>query len=945
MSDTDEKIQGNEPEVKSGGSLKLSLNKSVDSNRLKAGLAANRSKTVTVEVRKDRSARRAAAESPKPVSPEASRAISQLRIKPNVQPKEIVISQTPPSVVEEEQILTDSERSARIKAFQKSLDGGEKMQTSIRSSTPLRRIEVDTDRPDISKDATLISPLLTPSKPDADPDKWKVKSKRGKEDEETDEEIAARKLKKKAELAEKWERGGKAVELDDSAFLDNPDTSEALLSTLKSTLEDEEELEDYSDDEADNSESIVAVTKNISSETSGMVQKLKSAARVIVAPADPEKMKRNLRSEAASTTVRNKVRLDEMRKNSVRQILSQSIDNAEERAKSLANARKLRDKARKKQGRNFRDVEKILRTVIIPDNITVQDLASRMSEKSGAVVKTLFKMGMTVTANETIDADTAELVVTELGHTPIRQLEADIETALNQSGDDESSLTNRPPVVTIMGHVDHGKTTLLDSLRVTDVAAGEAGGITQHIGAYQVRLKSGHRITFLDTPGHEAFTAMRARGAKVTDIVVLVVAADDGIKEQTVEAINHAKAAGVPIIVAVNKIDKPGADSSRVKNELFTYELVPEDFGGDVMCVEVSAKQKLNLEKLTDAIILQSEVLDLKANPKVPAAGIVIEAKVDKGRGVVATVLVQHGTLRQGDIVLAGSSYGRARTLTDDAGNNLSEAGPSMAVEVLGLNNVPMAGDNFNAVESEKQAREVADYRERKLKEKQAAAAGKSALEQFLSTAIDNVQQKKELAVIVKGDVQGSVEAINGSLSKVGNEEASIRVLHTGVGGITESDVALASASNAIIVGFNVRANAQAKDLAEKNGIQLRYYSIIYNLVDDMKEALTGILTPKKTEKFIGYVEIRKVYEISKIGKISGCMVTQGLVKRGSKVRILRDSVVIHEGWLKTLKRFKDEVKEVREGFECGMSFDNFDDIREGDIVEVSEIEETAATL
>ncbi|MGH7034781.1 MAG: translation initiation factor IF-2, partial [Stellaceae bacterium] len=512
-------------------------------------------------------------------------------------------------------------------------------------------------------------------------------------------------------------------------------------------------------------------------------------------------------------------------------------------------------------------------------------------------------------------------------------------------GDEDSpdALEQRPPVVTVMGHVDHGKTSLLDALRQTDVAAGEAGGITQHIGAYQVVLQGGQRITFIDTPGHQAFTAMRARGAHITDIIILVVAADDGIKEQTVEAIRHAKAANAPIIVAINKIDRPDANPERVRQDLLQHEIVVEKLGGDVLDIEVSATKKTNLEKLEEAILLQAEILDLKANPDRAAEGSVIEAQLERGRGPVATVLIKRGTLKVGDIFVAGSEWGRVRALMDDRGMAIDAAPPATPVEVLGLNGTPLAGDDFTVAENEGQARDIAAYRQRRRREQQAAAAARGTLEQMFAQAAAGAA--KELAVVVKSDVQGSLEAINASLEKLGTKEVSVRVLHAAVGGINESDVILAKASHAVIVGFNVRANPQARDLARRDNVEIRYYSIIYEVIDDIKAALTGLLSPIKRERFLGNAEIRDVFNISKVGKVAGCMITEGLVKRGAKVRLLRDNVVIHEGGLKTLKRFKDEVREVREGFECGMAFENYDNIEKGDIIECFEVEEVARAL
>jgi translation initiation factor IF-2 len=573
----------------------------------------------------------------------------------------------------------------------------------------------------------------------------------------------------------------------------------------------------------------------------------------------------------------------------------------------------------------------------------VQELANRMAERSADVIKSLMRMDVMATINQVIDADTAELIVTEFGHKLTRVAEADVEIGLKGEVDIEGNLKSRPPVVTIMGHVDHGKTSLLDALRHTDVASGEAGGITQHIGAYQVELKGGQRITFIDTPGHQAFTAMRARGANVTDIVVLVVAGDDGIKEQTIEAIRHAKAAQVPIIVAINKMDKPDANADRVRQELLQHELVVEKLGGDILDVEVSATKKMNLEKLEEAILLQAEILDLKANPDRASEGVVIEAKLERGRGAVATVLIQRGTLRVGDIFVSGNEWGRVRAIIDERGANLKEAGPSMPVEVLGLNGAPLAGDDFAVVDSESRARDVTSFRQRRRRDQTAAAGARGTLEQMFSQITAGVA--KEFPVLVKSDVQGSLEAIVASLAKLSTGEVAVRVLHSAVGGINESDIILAKASNAVIIGFNVRANPQARDLARRDGVEIRYYSIIYNVIDDMKAALSGMLSPTLRERFLGNAAIREVFAITKVGKVAGCMVTEGTVKRGAKVRLLRDNVVIHEGSLKTLKRFKDEVREVKEGYECGMAFENYQDIQAGDTIECFEVEEVARAL
>ncbi|MGE4063865.1 MAG: translation initiation factor IF-2 [Rhodospirillaceae bacterium] len=620
-------------------------------------------------------------------------------------------------------------------------------------------------------------------------------------------------------------------------------------------------------------------------------------------------------------------------------------DDVIERSRSIASMRRAVEKERRKaQLKQPMNTDKVVREVVLPETITVQELSNRMAERSVNVIKSLMKLGIMATINEVIDADTAELVAQEFGHKVKRISEDAVEDALKTGADEESAMKTRPPVVTVMGHVDHGKTSLLDSLRSANVAAGEAGGITQHIGAYQVRTAKGQKITFIDTPGHEAFTAMRARGAKVTDIVVLVVAADDGIMPQTVEAIKHAKAAEVPIIVAINKIDKPGANPQRVKTDLLTHEVVVEDMGGETLAVEVSATQKINLDKLEEAIMLQAELLDLKANPSRAAEGTIVEAKMEKGVGSVGTVLVQRGTLHVGDIFVAGAEWGRVRVLINEHGKQVKSAMPSAPVEVVGFGGTPAAGDDFIVVNDEAKAREVSEFRRRKIREKEhVASVGGSTMEQMFARI--KAGETTELSVIVKADVQGSAEALNGTLAKLGTEKVKVKVLHSAVGPINESDVTLAKTNNAVIIGFNVRANAQARETAKRDGVDIRYYSIIYEVADDMKQVMTGMLAPTFKEAFIGYAEIREVFNISKVGKVAGCRVTQGVIKRGCKVRLLRDNVVIHEGDLSQLKRFKDDVKEVREGYECGIGLASYQDIQVGDMIECFELERVAATL
>jgi len=614
------------------------------------------------------------------------------------------------------------------------------------------------------------------------------------------------------------------------------------------------------------------------------------------------------------------------------------------RQRSVAAMRRKQERMRQKAMGGGGSHEKVVRDVQVPETIVVQELANRMAERVADVVKSLMKMGMMVTQNQSIDADTAEVIVEEFGHRIVRVSDSDVEDVIDAVEDKPEDLKPRPPVITVMGHVDHGKTSLLDAIRHTKVTSGEAGGITQHIGAYQVTTDSGQVLSFLDTPGHAAFTSMRARGAQVTDIVILVVAADDSVMPQTVEALNHAKAAGVPMIVAINKCDKPDANPDKVRTELLQYEVIVEGLSGDVQDVEVSAITGQGLDALLEAVALQAEILELKANPDRPAQGAVIEAQLDIGRGPVATVLVQNGTLRQGDIFVVGEQWGKVRAMENDRGERVKEAGPSVPVEVLGLNGTPEAGDVLNVVETEAQAREIAEYRAQVAKDKRAAAGAGTSLEQLLAQAKAN-ENVKELPILVKADVQGSAEAIIQAMEKIGNEEVRVRVLHSGVGAITETDIGLAEASGAPVIGFNVRANAPARNSANQKGVEIRYYSVIYDLVDDVKKAASGLLSAEVRENFIGYAEIREVFKVSGVGKVAGCLVTEGVARRSAGVRLLRDNVVIHEGTLKTLKRFKDEVKEVQSGQECGMAFENYDDIRAGDVIEIFEREEVERSL
>ncbi len=649
-------------------------------------------------------------------------------------------------------------------------------------------------------------------------------------------------------------------------------------------------------------------------------------------------------ARGATTEVRRSAlapRRNQPRRRAGKITISQALVQ-EDRTRSLASVRRAREREKRAQSGPIETI-KIVREVVVPEAITVSELANRMAVRGDDVIRALMKMGTMATINENIDADIAELLIEEFGHTIKRVSAADVEVGLKGDDDAEADMVSRPPVVTVMGHVDHGKTSLLDALRRTDVVGGEAGGITQHIGAYQVTLLSGAKISFLDTPGHEAFSSMRSRGAKATDIVVLVVAANDSVMPQTIEAINHAKAAEVPIIVAINKCDLPAADTTKVRNDLLQHELVVEELGGDILSIEVSATAETNLDKLEEAILLQAEILDLKANPDRPAEGVVVEAELDRGRGAVATVLVQRGTLKVGDIVVTGSEWGRVRALLDDRAELIDAAGPGTPVVILGLGGVPTAGDDVIAVDSERRAREVAAYRQAQLREVRTAAGARSSLEQMFSDIAEG--KTDTLPVVIKTDVQGSLEAITGSLDKLATDEVAINLLHGGVGGINESDITLAQASNAMVIGFNVRANAQTRKLAQRDNVELRYFSVIYNLIDDLKASLSGMLAPTLRERILGNAQVLEVFDISKIGNIAGCRVTDGLIKRTSSVRLLRDETVIYEGKLAALKRFKDDAREVKDGLECGIAFENYHDIREGDIIEAYEVEEIARTL
>jgi translation initiation factor IF-2 len=666
-------------------------------------------------------------------------------------------------------------------------------------------------------------------------------------------------------------------------------------------------------------------------------------SRGAVKPAVQQPVRRKTEDEERAGRARAGERDSERRSGKL--TVSQALTGGEGgRQRSMAAMKRKQERQRQKAMGGIVDREKVVRDVQLPEMILVSELANRMAERAADVVKSLMKMGMMVTQNQAIDADTAELIIEEFGHRVQRVSDADVEDVIVSVTDNSADLKPRPPVITIMGHVDHGKTSLLDRIRKANVVSGEAGGITQHIGAYQVTTESGAVLTFLDTPGHAAFTSMRARGAHVTDIVVLVVAADDAVMPQTIEAINHAKAAKVPMIVAINKVDKPSANPDKVRTDLLQHEVVVEKMSGDVQDVEVSAVTGQGLPELLEAIALQAEILELNANPDRPAEGAVIEAQLDVGRGPVATVLVQKGTLKQGDIFVVGEQWGKVRAMENDRGERIKDAGPSVPVEVLGLNGTPEAGDVLNVVATEAQAREIAEYRHQAAKDKRAAVGAATTLDQLLAKAKAD-KDVKELPIVVKADVQGSAEAIVQAMEKIGNDEVRVRVLHYGVGAITESDIGLAEASGAPVIGFNVRANAPARSSANQKGVEIRYYSVIYDLVDDVKAAASGLLGAEIRENFIGYAEIREVFKVSGVGNVAGCLVTEGVARRSAGVRLLRDDVVIHEGTLKTLKRFKDEVKEVQSGQECGMAFENYEDIRKGDVIEIFEREEVERSL
>jgi translation initiation factor IF-2 len=878
---------------------KLELSKTVEAGQVRQSFSHGRSKSVTVEVKKKRTFEKNESGRFREVKKDHAAAAQEAPAapaKPAAAPKKKPAAEEQRSSADEHGNLTDGERAARMAALKAAEE---------------RRVQEE-------KDAA---------------ERARAEAARKAAEEE----------RRKLEEAEEAERAKKAVEEEKVSEKQTDKAADrkaeaAPAAAAKPKNKPKPEAKKKAEEEVIPGEPAEPLVPEERRRAAPSASKPKSRKEIDEEEARTAAARK--RAEEAEAGRGARARGDEGRRRGKLSINNAMSGDEGGRRRSLASIRRQQAKAKARNQGQAKPKEKIVRDVVIPDVITVQELANRMAERAADVIKTLMGLGVMATINQSLDPDTAQLVVEEFGHKMKRVSDADVEEALVSADDSDEQLLSRPPVVTVMGHVDHGKTSLLDALRKTDVAGGEAGGITQHIGAYQVTMATGSKITFIDTPGHAAFTEMRSRGAQVTDIVVLVVAADDSVMPQTIEAISHAKAADVPLIVAINKIDKQGANPTKVKTELLQHEVVVEEMGGDVQCLEVSAKQGLGLTELEEAILLQAEVLDLKANPNRVADGVVVEARMEKGRGSVATVLVQRGTLKTGDIFVTGAEWGRVRALIDDHGARVQDAIPGMPVEVTGLNGVPSAGDDFVVVENEAKAREVSDFRQRRIREQQAAAMKKSALENMFA----NTGELKELPIVIKGDVQGSVEALIGTLQKLGNEEVSVRVLHSGVGGINESDVTLARASNALIIGFNVRANQQAREQARRDNVDIRYYSIIYDVADDIKKMLSGMLSPEVREKFLGYSEIREIFTISG-NKIAGCMVTEGIVKRGAGVRLLRDNVVIHTGELSTLRRFKDEVKEVREGYECGMSFAKYNDIQVGDIIECFEQEEIAVEL
>lgn len=883
-----------------GGRKSLSLNKPLemkksagDSGQVRQNISHGRSKTVQVEVRKKRGAAPAASTPQPTVAPSPKPAAK----KPLSTSKSSTGGRSSPT---DGRVLTSNEKNARAAALQSAhqqREEQEKEAAVLAEQQRERAVEEEAQQKILDKERK---------------EQDRVTKRRSPEERQRAEEEEAKRLLAEVAATKEEQAARHREKTKSQAPAEEPKRNQQSR-TEKPTTRPGAEGANAGGDTSDTSRDRTGLRKKIAKQPVRADERQQPVRRVTTEP----------------------------RRRSGRLSIGDALNDRGPKQRSLASLKR----ARRKQQMQPDDLpQKVYREVTIPEAISVQELANRMSERVVDVVKALMKLGIMATPLQTIDSETAEMIVSDLGHTPKLVAASDVEIGLGgENEDDPTLLIPRAPVVAIMGHVDHGKTSLLDAMRKTDVVAGEAGGITQHIGAYQVTMKTGDTITFLDTPGHEAFTEMRMRGARVTDIVILVVAADDSVMPQTIEAIKHAKAAEVPIIIAINKCDKPGADPDKVRQELLQHEIFVEDMGGDVLSVEVSAIKGTGLDKLQEAIMLQSEILELRANPNRSAQGSVVEAKIETGRGMVATVLIKRGTLHIGDNFVAGPAFGKVRALLDFRGNQVEEAGPSIPVEVLGIQGLPEAGDEFVVTENEAQAREIAEYRQQVAKDKKVTATARGTIEQMFTAIQEGTAD--ELPVVIKADVQGSAEAITTALEKLATDEVKVNVLLSGVGGITESDVNLAAASNAMIIAFNTRANVQAREGAAVKGIDIQYYSVIYNVIDDIRAMLSGMLAPTLREDFLGYAEIREVFNITKVGKIGGCMVTEGTVKRGAKVRLLRNDVVIHEGTLATLKRFKDEVKDVKNGMECGMAFENYYDIQVGDFIECFEVVEVAREL
>jgi len=892
---------------------KLELKKTVGGGQVRQSFSHGRTKTVTVEVKKKRTFQQGAAGEMTEVKDAATEEVFEQAPKPAAKAAEAAPTTSP------QRTLTEAEQATRARALDAARKAAEE---AARESEAAQAALEEARKAGEAEEAAR----------------------------KAEEEAAAKAREAEAAVAAAVE--AQEAEAEEAAAAPaEPEPAKEEKAAPETETRSRREIEEEARRAAEAEAQRMA---DEASQRAAAAERKRAALEVEVgggAPDEVETSDRRKPARGASAEAPNRPTSrsrGERKRRSGKLTISEALnEDGGARQRSVAAFRRKQERERQQRSRDTGGgggSAKVVREVSIPDAITVSELANRMAERGGEVIKTLMKLGVLATINQTIDQETAQLVVEEFGHTAKLISAADVELNLGAAiEDDEGARVPRPPVVTVMGHVDHGKTSLLDALRSTDVVRGEAGGITQHIGAYQVELESGDKISFIDTPGHAAFTSMRQRGAHVTDIVILVVAADDGVQPQTIEAINHARAAEVPLIVAVNKMDLPAADPSRIKNELLSHEIIAEEMGGDTQIIEISATTGLGLDALTEAISLQAELLELTANPDRSAFGAVIEAQLEAGRGAVATVLVQGGTLNVGDIFVAGAEWGRVRALINDRGENIKSAGPSEPVEVLGLNGAPQAGDDFAVVESDARAREIVEYRQDVIRDQRAVAGARGSLDEMFEQI--QAGEAAQVPVVIKGDVQGSVEAIVGALNNMSTDEVKVQVLHAAVGGITESDVSLASVNNGLLIGFNVRAIPQARDQAKRDQVEIRYYNVIYNVVDDVRSMLEGELAPTIEENLLGSAEIREVFSVSRVGKVAGCMVTDGLIRRDSKVRLTRDSVVIHEGQLGTLRRFKDDVREVQNGYECGIALENYNDIQVGDVIECFEVQEIARRL